>query len=90
MSHGSIRYSVDMRITVEWDADIPMFVQTATNVRSIRVALIPVMMLLPSCKDGNGTAEFWENEREAIELAQHLKLNEYRLGLLESGKVEEM
>ena len=47
-------------------------------------------MVLAVCKGEDGSAEFWEGEREIIELTQRLKLGQYRLGLFESGKVEEL
>lgn len=43
-------------------------------------------MILPCCKEQEGDAEFWRHERELVELAQQLKLGEYRLGLSDSGE----
>jgi hypothetical protein len=43
-------------------------------------------MLLPCCKGQDVDAEFWRHERELVELAQQLKLGEYRLGLSDSAE----
>lgn len=59
-----------------------------SKARALLIVLVPA--ILPNCEARESDADFWRNEREIIELAQRLKLAEYRLGLSEFRKAGEL
>ncbi len=56
--------------------------------RVILIALFSI--ILSNCESHDGEATFWEVEREKIELTHRLALAEYRLGLNDSGDIQEL